>query len=742
MNKRILFLLLLCFISLLDAKKIGEKKRILVSQIAPDTYRMRIYFNYENPFSTYKNLEEPINELTLNVPLPDRFEVIKIRKSLTYKTSLSVNPNNSYILDMVNNNVVFQTPLVSELGAGATETISFEIPPSQLYEGYNKHTVLVIQNSILHKIAEKMSASKIQDISKKFSIFHSAKRFCDPDTVSGGGSKGILGGSKIWTQIYTEDSYIEYDFKLKPFEEKITSLFKFIIDNKLILPSRINLVMPEILTEDDLNNYGLFANILGYLLRFRDVKFSVSTKINNYVNNIIIMPRDKLRTLLENYSRENNIDFSFDNKIEGNINAIQNPINNKYGFFVLTGDNQEEIESAILTLLEPAIKINRDQKLVVTKIHKPLKAKPFSSPNFIELGKPIKLTNSQFKYQKTCSDEFLTNYESSFQIYPILANKSELENYNLKLNIDYFSVDSDNIIFLFNIYFNDILTQQFFQRKKLQTNSGVLQEQAKINMSLLKQGWNKIKIEIRKYPTTDNIPYGLEAIKVKINDTSSLFIPKIVPKVLYPNLEYVKDVAFPFSIYPDLQNTGILITNFKAETIAAAMKIAFILGAKIESPGYYLTTTFNINKILDKDIIIVGEEIPELAPVYSKAPVHFEGNGIKIKKYLKKYDKTVELKEYNNLDNILIVQMYPSIFNPKRMVVEITAKDSKTIYKGVQEGLVPKNMGSMKNDVWFYNVDKKSGVSFQFQKKFLIKNILENYQTDFDQVKYKNIKAF
>jgi len=46
MNKRILFLLLLCFISLLDAKKIGEKKRILVSQIAPDTYRMRIYFNY------------------------------------------------------------------------------------------------------------------------------------------------------------------------------------------------------------------------------------------------------------------------------------------------------------------------------------------------------------------------------------------------------------------------------------------------------------------------------------------------------------------------------------------------------------------------------------------------------------------------------------------------------------------------------------------------------------------------
>ena len=171
MNKRILFLLLLCFISLLDAKKIGEKKRILVSQIAPDTYRMRIYFNYENPFSTYKNLEEPVNELTLNVPLPDRFEVIKIRKSLTYKTGLSVNPSNSYILDMVNNNVVFQTPLVSELGAGATETISFEIPPSQLYEGYNKHTVLVIQNSILHKIAEKMSASKIQDISKNFLFF-------------------------------------------------------------------------------------------------------------------------------------------------------------------------------------------------------------------------------------------------------------------------------------------------------------------------------------------------------------------------------------------------------------------------------------------------------------------------------------------------------------------------------------------------------------------------------------------
>jgi hypothetical protein len=757
MIKKILLFLLILIIGL-DAKKIGTKQRILVSQIAPDTYRMRIYMNYENPFATYQNLERPINKVILNIPLPDRFEVIKIRKYLTYKTGLSVNPDSSYILEMVNDNVVFQAPLITELGAGSMETISYEIPADKLYEGYNSHTTLIIQNGIIKGGGGGSSVTKIQQSAAKLTALNLTEHVCGVKKSSGAGSGGG-GGAKVWTQIYTEDSYIEYDFKLKPFEEKVNSLFRFIIDNKSLLPSRINLVMPELLTENDLNNYGLFANILGYLLKFRDVKFSVSTKINNHFNNIIIMPRDKVKILLDGYIKDNNItfaqysqfvdpdilknfQFTFDNQIQGNINVIQNPKNNKYGFFILTGDNQQEIESAIFTLTDPSLNINRAQKLVTKNIKRPLKAKPFTAPNFIEFGKSIDLINPKMKNQKTCSDTYLTTYETSFQVYPVLAKTAELRNYNMKVNIDYFSINSDNIIFLFNIYLNGILTQQFFQQKKLQTNSGILQEQGQINMALLKEGWNNLRVEIVKYPAKENVPYGLEAIKTKIEDTSKIFIPKIIPRVKYPNVKYVRDMGFPFSIYADLQNTGILITNFKAETIAAAMKVAFMLGEKVAAPGYYLTTTYNINGILDKDMIIIGEEIPELEPVYSKAPVHFQGNSVKIKKYVAKYDKILELKEYSNFEHALIIQMYQSIFNPKRVIVEISAQDPKTIYKGVQEGLTPKNMGNMNGDVWIYNVDKKIGSSFQFQKPYLIDNILENYKIDFNQIQYKNIEEF
>ena len=35
--------------------------------------------------------------------------------------------------------VVFQAPLITELGAGSMETISYEIPADKLYEGYNSH---------------------------------------------------------------------------------------------------------------------------------------------------------------------------------------------------------------------------------------------------------------------------------------------------------------------------------------------------------------------------------------------------------------------------------------------------------------------------------------------------------------------------------------------------------------------------------------------------------------------------
>ena len=295
---------------------------------------------------------------------------------------------------------------------------------------------------------------------------------------------------------------------------------------------------------------------------------------------------------------------------------------------------------------------------------------------------------------------------------------------------------------MFNIYINEILTQQFFQETRLEVESGITREKGKINFSLLKEGMNEIRIEIVKYPSKEIINFGIEAIKTKIQDSSNFRVPKILPKVKYPNLKYISEMAFPFSIYPDLQNTGILITDFNSDTIAAAMQIAFQLGKKIDYPGYYLTTTYNINSVLDKDIIVVGNQVKEYAPLFQNAPIKFTPTGITKEKYLKEHNMTIFTEEYRDFSHSIVAQTYQSIFNPKRIIFEISAKNPETLLLGVQEGLNPKNMGKFEGDIWIYDVNKKESQSCRLAKPYLLDEIIDGYKIDYNERIYKDIEEF
>ena len=756
---RLLLVLFLIFTLSLQAKKPGDKPRIIVSQIAEDEYRIRTYLNFENPYETHKEFDKPINQLINNMPTPSRFEVTGMRKFLTYKTGLSVSPKSSYILELVNKHVIFQAPLITELGVGVTESIGYDIPLDKLYEGYNLHTTYLIQNGIqtigAGGTGGGSSSSEVQKASLKFSAQDITEHICGVKKGKGSASSG--GGARIWTQIYTEDSYLEYDFKLKPFEERLSSIYRFIIDNKNMLDSRINLVFPEKPSEYDINNYGLLANILGYLLKFRDVKFSVSTEIDNRLNNIIVMPRKSVKDVLAKYVAENNITFesykeyaellkdfkfSYDDQVGGNINIIQNPIQNSNGILIITGETQKDVESGLFKLIDKQLETNQEQYLVVKNIERPPKAKPFSSPKFIHFGKNINFTDPTFFQQDNCSDTYTSTYGANFQVYPIVSSKKDLLHQYIDIDIDYFAINSPDVMFMFNIYINDILTQQFFQKNQLKTISGVTREQGLVNLSLLKEGMNEIQIEIVKYPAKENISFGIEAVQTKIQDSSSFNIPKILPKVKYPNLKYISEMAFPFSIYPDLQNTGILITDFNADTIASAMQIAFQLGKKIDSPGYYLTTTYNINSVLDKDIIVIGTQIEEYALLFKNAPIKFTSTGITKEKYSEKYETTTITQEYLDFSDSIVAQTYQSIFNPKRIIFEITAKNPATLLMGIQDGLNPKNMGTFHGDHWVYDVNKKESYSTRLQKEYLVDEIIDGYKIDYNDGKYKNIEEF
>jgi len=698
---RLLIFIFIVSLSSLEAQKLGEKQRIIVSQITEDEYRMRIYLNYENPFETFINLTEVKNKLTVNLPTPDRFLITKMRKFLVYKTGLGVSASKSYLLDLVNDNVVFQTPLISKVGAGELETIQYNIPINKLYEGYNKHTIYINQKTDL---------------------------------------KGIE--SQMWTQLYTEDSYIEYDFRLKPFDEKLSSIYKFIADNKLMLDSKINLVFPEIPTESDMNNYGFLANILGYIIEFRDIKFSVSTQIDNDFNNIIVMNREKVKTLLANYSKTTS-NFDYKNKILGTINVIKNPVQSSHGILIITGDSEQEVQSGLIKLTDSDIARNKEQSIISKDLVKPKKAKPFMSPKLIQFGRDVTFDSKSLFNVRNNSNTRISTYEAQFLMYPILDKLSSNTFHTIQTNINYSSINSPELKSVLNIYINGVLAKHStLKSMNSKASLGYSSEINNINLEFLKNGLNNLKVEIKTYPHKTGSNLNIIGSKIKILGSSFINISKVPLKIRYPNLQYISEMAFPFSTYSDLQNTGILITDFNADTIASAMQVAFKLGKKINFPAYYLTTTYDINSILDKDIIVVGNQIKDYAPLFKQAPIRIDGNRLTKDKYIKQIDTILTTTEFVNLDNSILVQTYKSIFNPKRIILEISANNPATLLKGIQKGFQDKSLGNFKGDYWVYNIKLKKGVSEQLQKSYIVKDLVEDFQNNYQGTKYKNLKEF
>jgi len=726
-----ILIILLSILSLSQGEDLDKKKkRIVVSQIGEEEYRMRIYLNYENPYQTQKNISKAISLLTTTLPIPDRFKVLKIREYIQYKTSLNITNNGSYIVVYLNNNLAGHSKLV----VGRVGDTLFEMPVDKLYDGYNNLKVAIFQNQLSETGSGSWHENNIKK--KKLDVLEkdiSVKK-CKRIAISGssGGTPAY-----IWSQIDLENSYIELDFKIKPFQEKISSIYKFMFDNKSMLKGKINFVLPEIPNEDDFYNYAFISNYIAKVLGFRDIDIFVSTKIKDKMNNVVIATRDKLGDIFKKYK---NLDLS--KKAQGNINLIRNPSNSRNGILLITGKNQSQIESSLYKLLDDDIKILDAQYITIKKREKPPKAKPFTSPNFVQFDKPIKFGDSVLLTNNICSDSYMSTFSADFKLYPVII-LDDNSNKSLKIVLDYFSFKSPTIKLIFNIYINGDFSYQFTQDNTFNNASAVSRSSIFFSPALLKYGNNKISIEVIK-SKKDLSEYGYsDALQNTIKDDSYFIIPKTTPRTELPNLTYISEMAFPFSIYPDLQNTGILITDFNADTIASAFQVVFQFGRIMKSPPYYLTMTYDINKILDKDIIVVGSQIKEYAPLYKNAPVKFIDNGISIEKYDNNLNRTVITKEVANFDNILVAQTYQSIFNPKRVVFELSAKKPSTLLKGVQEGFLPIQLGnSFDGDVWFYNTKTEKSKSFQYGKKYYLEEIVDGFKDKFDDEKYKNIDGF
>jgi hypothetical protein len=709
-----LLLAIFLLVSFVEAKE-KIPKRVVVSKVGKEKFRIRSYLNRENPYNRASVFVAEDSKFLNTVAIPDRFKVTDMRVHVKYLSGIAINDKASLFSVVANNKFVKQ----DKLYGGKTSSVTTEVPISFLREGYNNLDLSIYQ---VPKSEFKGAGSKAPP--KKMKMDQTGKKFMQCVTV-GEFSSGTSQESvpDIWTQINTHDSYIEYDFTLKPFEEKISSIYKFMFDNKNLIVDRVNFVFPAFPTEEDFNNYGLLANIIGNIMQFQDVKFSVSTKIVDKRNNVLVMSKEKAREILKEYRVEN--------KLDGDINIIQNPKNGSKGILVITGN----IKNSLYRLTNSDIRYIESQSIVVGEVELPDKSLPYSLENFFLNGERIEFKDMGYVTQNF-PGAFIYTIELKFKTYP--KNRFDSDD-PFKVVMNYTNANPSKLVPTFNIYTNSIFNGQIRgvpnPNYENSTDYGMDTLSKELSPYLLEKGENVLNIESVLYPVSEKI-CGTVNIRMAIQDDSYVVLPTGSNEIEYPNLKYLDDYNFPFSIYPDLQDTGIVITDFNAETIASAMGIAFQLGKRMKSLGLNLTTTYDMNKVLEKNIIVVGKQIEAYKPLYAEAPVHISDSGFTKNIFDEDRNKTISFDEVGKFENMVVAQTYQSPFNPDKIVFEVTAKKPRTLLKGVEEGFT-KNLGEFDGDVWFYDIQSEESHSFRYKDTYFISEV-KQYENDF----YQDIEEF
>jgi hypothetical protein len=701
------------------AAKKKKEKRVVLSQVDKNLYKLKVFLNFENPFNRQVLLTAKNADYLTTFPIADKFEAVSLKQSIVYRTSLSMSPKVSYLSMRANGHFVKQFQMSN---IGTLERVEGEMPASVLKDGYNQISVNILQEPVKDVGGSDLGKNLPQ--TEEVTATKVIKNKC----FSVGSYKSASGGPEpvpvIWTQLDLQHSYLELTFKLKPFAEEVRSIYKFMFDNKNLIKSSVNFVLPATPSDEDFQNYSFMANIIGNILGFRALDFSISTKIKRKMNNVVIASRDKLDDIFKDFEDKNQ---TLKAKMSGNINLIRNPKNQFKGILLITGNNQKEIMSSLIRLTENDIQDIEEQNIIVSNRELPDKVEPFTAPNFMQLDKKYSFNELGIKTQ-TLAGPLSYVLTTKFKLYPVMKFNESTD--NIIYHFNYIVSNSHLLKPVFNVFMNDFFVAQGIGKENLE-ESNFQYIEGKFSAKSLVRGENKLALEITTYPRWATV-CGAGMIKTTFKDDSYIILPKGKMEVELPNLNYFSKLAFPFSIYPDLQKTAILITDFNAYTIASAMQIAFQLGEKIGYPGYYLTTTYDINKVFNKDIIVLGNQIKQYEFLYQNAPIKFIKDGVIKERDIKKNGKIVTIKktEHQNMDKYVVVQTYRSPFNPKRIVLEISSTNPRTLLEGAQVGLTPAKMGIFKGDVWLYNINTEKSKSFRFKQTYKIKHITTDIMTD------------
>lgn len=452
---------------------------------------------------------------------------------------------------------------------------------------------------------------------------------------------------------------------------------------------------------------------------------------------------------VSSYHREHHMNgvLFIDEKISHDINIIQNPYSVQNAIVVIAPTDAEKIEQSIAALYKSDLLLYTRVGLDINQTTVPSPALPYTAKKFVPLNKKIYFKELGYK-TKLLKGQFPPKITLDFKVYP--------DNYfdskdKIKLNLHYIFptvIHHDSVA---NIYLNENFAKQIdikSNAKESEINveaNKLFDWDSLIDMPayLIGQGFNRLRFDFSLIPEKKNHCeiFNTENLVATVLDDSYFVIPKAEKWVEMPYMQLIANSAYPYSIYPDLQQTTVLLTNKDYLTIAASMNFIFYLTQQIDSYPYYL----NISETLDlqtkaSQIIAFGtinnrlmRDISQDAPVtlneetltkqYPFVENFVEHKGILDESRNKKYLFTQKISEDKSTDSNLIFQMARSPYDKKKTIVMAMAESNHCLDEGLFSLLQQHNRGKIKGDLLIYDYRSEIARSFDVKDKYILSDL-------------------
>lgn len=540
---------------------------------------------------------------TVQIPIPDRWEVKKAVLSVPYVNSSNLIMDQAQLVVEINDYPVGQVKLNPLYPEGK---LAITIPPAMMPSGYNKLTFKVAQH-----------------------FTKDCENPCAPD---------------LWTSLNFDDSFLRLEYSLKPVPLRLSEVGNFLFDPKTFPQGEVNII-----TENTSSNVvtlaGIAASGISRRFNYRKTVFTASRDIRPGVDNILIgtkefveafllqkgvgigkitgpylkiiyMPEGKagynaFSEMAETFLKQKEVELNdkisrfLKTPFAGSEKSKQDPF---HALLVVTGANLKHLEIAAETLANMTFPFPGIDETTILE---------FSLPEIsLYSGRRVLQSDKIYKFKTL---EFSTHTFEGLQPAPmdiafrLPADFLIKQNQAVKMSLNFAygaGMRADSVL---NIKLNGKVVRSISVGKT--TGDTITGYKLEIPTYLFKAGNNVLTFAPILTPIAKECDLiQLESLFLTIFENSTLYFPPMAHFVELPKIELFMINGFPFTRWPDGYETLIYLTRPDDNVIAAAFNIIGMITQKNGYPLFGVKIGLEKPKKWEGELVVIGDvdSVPDI----------------------------------------------------------------------------------------------------------------------------------